>query len=134
MKDCFVYYESWQYECCGRLFRLGDKIKWLVNLAEGMEFPFDIGAVDYYYEAHSSDWQNLFVLEGTVTGLQIVYMEYTPSAENEKLFIPCDGRLLSAEDIEHYAQTLDGMIFAGFRVSLGDYVIRKAQKEEVTFK
>ncbi|MCI8336888.1 MAG: hypothetical protein HFI72_07020 [Peptococcaceae bacterium] len=133
MKECSVYYESWQYECCGRFFRIGETIKWLVYAVNGLDFPFDIGKVEYYYEAHSSDWQSLLVLEGTVTGLQVTYVKYEPSAENEKLLLPCDGRLLPTESIEHYEQTLNDMEFSGFLVTISDYVVRPARQEEVTF-
>lgn len=53
---CNVFYESWQMECCGTAFSVGDTVKWLVYKAEQLNTPVDIGEINYCYEAHSSDW------------------------------------------------------------------------------
>lgn len=63
---CTVFYDSWQMECCGTPFSVGDIVKWLVLKAEQLNTPVNVGAINYCYEAHSSDWQNIFVLEGKV--------------------------------------------------------------------
>lgn len=31
MDTCIVFYESWQMECCGKAFFVGDTVKWLVS-------------------------------------------------------------------------------------------------------
>lgn len=72
---CVVFYESWQMECCGIAFSIGDTVKWLVYKTEQINTPVDIGRIDYCYEAHSSDWQNLFVLEGKVETIKILYQQ-----------------------------------------------------------
>ena len=48
---CTVFYESWQLECCGKAFSIGDIVKWFV----------DLGTIDYCYEAHDENWEKLFV-------------------------------------------------------------------------
>ena len=49
------FYESWQMECCGIAFSLGDTVKWLVRKAEQVTVSVDIGRIDYCYEAHSGN-------------------------------------------------------------------------------
>ena len=45
--ECMVFYESWQMECCGIAFSLGDTVKWLVRKAEQVTVSVDIGRIDY---------------------------------------------------------------------------------------
>ena len=73
---CTVFYDSWQMECCGTPFSVGDIVKWLVLKAEQLNTPVNVGAINYCYEAHSSDWQNIFVLEGKVETIKILYHSY----------------------------------------------------------
>lgn len=35
MRDCTVFYECWQMQCCGVPFSVGDVVKWLVRLGNG---------------------------------------------------------------------------------------------------
>lgn len=42
IKDFIIQYESWQYECCGEFFKIGDIVKWPVH-KDGDE---------YWYAAH----------------------------------------------------------------------------------
>lgn len=56
MSKCVVFYESWQMECCGKIFKTGDRIKWLVCKCDSLNTPVDVGKIEYYYEAHDSDW------------------------------------------------------------------------------
>ena len=50
---CTVFYDSWQMECCGTPFSVGDIVKWLVLKAEQLNTPVNVGAINYCYEAHS---------------------------------------------------------------------------------
>lgn len=77
-----VFYESWQMECCGIAFSLGDTVKWLVRKAEQVTASVDIGRIDYCYEAHSGNWENLFVLEGKVQAIKILYQRYKADASS----------------------------------------------------
>ena len=36
---CTVFYDSWQMECCGTPFSVGDIVKWLVLKAEQLNTP-----------------------------------------------------------------------------------------------
>ena len=73
MNRCIVFYESWQMECCGTDFFIGDTVKWLVYPCNYLNTPVDVGKVEYCYEAHDSDWNKLSVLEGKVEDIKILY-------------------------------------------------------------
>lgn len=62
---CTVFYESWQLECCGKAFSIGDIVKWFVYKIEREQIlaPVDLGTIDYCYEAHDENWEKLFVLK-----------------------------------------------------------------------
>ena len=133
---CAVFYDSWQLECCGRPFGIGDTVKWLV-LEMGddeLNSPVDMGRVDYCYEAHSSEWQQLFVLEGRVERIQILYQKYEPSKDNARYLVPTGGKLFDAQHVEGFEKDIDELKATGYLVSLSSFAIRPARKEEVTFK
>ena len=70
---CTVFYESWQMECCGEPFVVGDNVKWLVCRGAIINGIIGLGKIDYFYEGHSSDWENIFVLEGKVESIKILF-------------------------------------------------------------
>ena len=131
---CIVFYESWQMECCGKSFSIGDTVKWLVYETEQINTPVDIGRINYYYEAHSSDWQNLFILEGRVETIKILYHQYKPTVSNPRLLIPVNGEIVEAERAEGFDKKLNDMEASGYVVGLNEYTIRPAKREEVTFR
>lgn len=134
MEKSVVFYESWQMECCGTPFTIGDTIKWLAYEAECLNTPVDIGKIDYCYEAHSSEWNNLFVIEGKVEEIKILYQKYLPSENNTQLLVPADGRLVKTQSAKGFEKEMDDMEASGYIVLLGEYFVRPAEKEEVTFR
>lgn len=131
---CIVFYESWQMECCGTPFSTGDIVKWLVIKAERLNTPVNVGTIDYCYEAHSSEWENIFVLDGTVETIKILYQSYVPSEDNPHLLIPISGKTIDTENAKGFDKKVDNMEASGYIVVLNEYAIRPAKKEEVTFK
>ncbi len=134
MKRCVVFYETWQMECCGTEFYIGDNVKWLVYKSEHINSPIDIGQIDYCYEAHSSEWENLFVLEGRVEKINILYHKYEPSKNNPRLLVPVGGQLVESEGAEGFEEKYNNLEASGYMVVLDEYVVRPAKKEEVIFK
>lgn len=51
MKVCTVYYESWQLQCCGEPFKVGDKVEWNCVIAKGYKNAHGI-IVDLEEEHH----------------------------------------------------------------------------------
>ena len=133
-QNCKVFYESWQMECCGRPFAIGDSVSWLVLRETELNSPVDVGRIDYCYEAHSSAWEELFVLTGRVEQIDILYQRYEPSKENPRYLVPVGGMTIPAEKAEGYEKDKDDMKATGYVVTLGGVTVRPAKKEEVTFK
>ena len=134
MNKCIVFYERWQMECCGIEFQTGDTVKWLVCNSYPLITPVDVGKVDYCYEAHDSDWKKIFVLEGIVEHIQILYERYAPLKDNPKLLAPVSGKLIASNCAKGFEKDVDDMKPSGYIVDIIRYLIRPAKKEEVTFK
>lgn len=132
--NCTVFYESWQMECCGTAFSVGDTVKWLVYKTEQINTPVDIGEINYCYEAHSSDWQNIFVLEGKVETIKMLYQKYVPSIKNSRLFVPVDGETVAVKRVEGFEKKIQDMELSGYIVGISQYTVRPAAQEEVPFK
>lgn len=133
MNKCIVFYESWQMECCGTGFQIGDTVKWLVCSSYPLVTPVDVGKIDYCYEAHDSDWKNIFMLEGIVKHIQILYEKYAPSKDNPKLLAPVSGRLIESNCAKGFEKSVNDMKPSGYIVEIVNYSVRPAKKEEVTF-
>lgn len=134
MKKCLVFYESWQMDCCGTAFSIGDTIKWLVCKAELQYISIDIGKMDYDYEAHSSEWKSLFVLEGKVEEIKILYQKYEPSENDSRFLVPVSGELVEIETAKGFDKNWNDMQASGYIVSLNECIIKPAKKKEVTFR
>lgn len=131
---CVVFYECWQMECCGTTFTIGDRVKWLVMRPEYFKAPIDIDTIDYIYEAHSSEWKKIYVLEGTVEMIRTLYQKYAPSEHNARLLVPVDGKLIEVKKAKGYDNPFKDMEAGGYVVDLNECAIRPAKKEEITFR
>lgn len=131
--NCVVFYEAWQMECCGAEFSVGDTVKWLVRKAESLNTPVNVDVIDYCYEAHDSDRQKLFVIEGTVDAIKILYHKYSVSPNASRLLIPVSGETIETKRAKGFDKEINGMESYGYIVTLHEYTIRPAKKEEVTF-
>lgn len=69
-------------------FPVEDAIKWPVAKGMRLNTPVQVGTIDYCYEAHDSSWQKLFVLEGVVENIKILYQRYAAASEDSRL-MPC---------------------------------------------
>ncbi len=134
MNNCIVLYEDWQFECCGENFEIGNNIKWLVLCVESINLPIKTDKIDYYYEAHSSDYKKLFVLEGTINKIKALYEKYTTSENNSRLLVPVDGILYDINSSEEKINVKDDMDFSSYLVYIENYSIRPALESEVTFR
>lgn len=134
-EKCVVFYECWQMECCGKPFSKGDTVKWLVleNEEGCLSTPVDTGQVDYIYEAHSAEWTKLFVFEGEVEEIKILYEKYMPSKDNGKLLVPVGGKLFASETAKGFDKKIDGMDASGYIVSLVKCTVRPAKEDDVAF-
>ncbi len=134
MNNCVVLYEDWQFECCGENFEVGNNIKWLVTNVENINIPIKTDKIDYYYEAHSSDYKKIFVLEGTIKQIKVLYEKYKTSDNNPRLLIPFDGALYDVFSCKEKMNEKNDMKFSSYLVYIENYSIRPSLESEVTFK
>lgn len=66
-----IYYESWQYQCCGDAFGVGDAIKWGVVKFDAKDWIFK--DADYAYEAHDEIEREV---SGRVTAIWAISYSY----------------------------------------------------------
>ena len=122
-----VLYETWQMQCCGEPFRIGDEIEWLViESPEDLRVPEGV-TVDYYYDAHDDNWERISVITGTVTGIDVLYEKFVDGES-------AADKSIKAESVDGYEQELGDYSATAYMVQLADISIRKAKREEVTFK
>lgn len=135
LEKCVVFYECWQMECCGNPFSKGDTVKWLVveNEEGCLSTPVDTGQIDYIYEAHSAEWTKLFVFEGEVEEIKILYEKCMPSKNNAKLLEAVGGKLVASGTAKGFDKKIDGMDASGYIVSLAKCTVRPAEKRDVIF-
>lgn len=89
--ETVVLYEDWQMQCCGVPFAVGDSVCWPV-LPYNWEPLVDLGVkIEWYYEAHASDTDELKSLSGTVTAIRAVYYTYEPVDGNPRMLRPVSG-------------------------------------------
>lgn len=125
--ECIVFYESWQMECCGEPFSTGDIVKWLVYKTDSLNTSVDIGKIDYCYEAHSSEWSDILVLEGKVDKIKILYEKYMPSQSNPQLLLPVDGQIIETDSAEGFDEKIGDMEACGYIVTIREYTVRQGE-------
>lgn len=65
-------------------------LKW-----DGDNSPVNVGTIDYYYEAHDSDYKTLFMLNGVVSEIKALHYKYEESPNNSHVMIPISGSTYS---------------------------------------
>ncbi len=130
--ECTIFYESWQMQCCGTEFKIGDVIEWIVCTSENFT-PANIN-IDYFYEAHSNKWKTLFVLSGTISEIQLFYQKYIPSPNNKRFLIPSHQFIIeNVENIDGWEENKNDMEFSGYIVKINNYCVRNAKKQDITY-
>lgn len=125
---CKVLYETWQMQCCGKPFSVGDTVEWLVEKSpEDLRKPRQIPNIEYFYEAHSSEWRKLMVLTGEVSDILIHYEKF----EDGK---PVDEKLQGSTSVDGYEDAIGVFKASAYIVGIIDGRVRPARKEEVKFE
>lgn len=132
--ECAVFYEQWQMECCGTPFAVGDTIRWLVDTTTDLNTAIDVGKIDYCYEAHSDEWEKLYVFTGRVHGIKILYERFEREKEGSPMMKRVDGMLMDTEAVDGSEDDVNEMQASGYIVHLADAEIRPAKKDEVSFQ
>ncbi|MEU6554816.1 DUF6578 domain-containing protein [Streptomyces sp. NPDC046915] len=87
-------YESWQMECCGRTFSVGDEVTWQVMPMESDDMRTWGWDEEEYagllrVEHHSDGWPTA---TGRVRAIHLVHQEYAETAPGSRSFTPVPGR------------------------------------------
>lgn len=133
LNKCIVLYDDWQMQCCGTPFKVGDTVRWLVLKMDSDNIPVNVGAIDYYYEAHDSDYKTLFMLNGVVSEIRSLHYKYEESPNNPNVNIPVLGLTVNVDSADGWNEPLEGLPFSAYIVKLEDVNIRAVIKSEVTF-
>ncbi len=72
MDKCIIFYESWQIQCCGTPFSVGEKVKWDCVVPE-KAVRKDGFVLDFYEEHHLTPTHTV---TGTVKRIIAEYSEY----------------------------------------------------------
>lgn len=118
--ECKVFYESWQMDCCGEPFAIGDTVNWIVceykELGENQ--TVDLGKIDYFFEKHLFDRGPYYKLEGKIKGILILYEKFGPSKIAPFCNVPVSGTLRDATRVERLEEEYMGMKATGYIVIL----------------
>lgn len=88
-----IYYESWQYQCCGDAFKIGDIIKW--DVAKFNEKDWIFKDADFMYEAHD---MAEYEVHGRVMRIWEISYEYEYN-EKQKSILPINYQKKEIKDI-----------------------------------
>lgn len=129
--QCVVVYDGWQMECCGIPFALNDIVNWTVYEQAGPLFEtIELGQVDYCYDSHVKGYEELSMLTGKVLEIKALYVNYVPSATQERLMVPESGILVDVETAHGWEKKIDEMMFAAYVVTLDKISIRPAKEAD----
>ena len=127
MKECRIYYESWQLQCCGDPFSVGEKVEWTCTepgeSKDAHGFPLD------FVEEHHLGWTHL--VTGTIT--RIVSERSEVPQSDKPISINYDEVEIIREDIqfangwEGWKDDDDTMHYTlwGYIVELNDVTVEK---------
>ena len=88
--------------------------------------------IDYFYEAHSESWENLFILSGIVSEIQLFYQKYVPLSSDNRLLIPSSQFIIEMiQNADGWEDDKNNMIFSGYIVKINNYSIHSAQKQDI---
>ena len=76
----------------------------------------------------------LYVLEGRVEKIDILYQRYELSPDDPRVRVPVGGKLMPAEEARGYEKEEGDLKATGYLVVLSGCTVRPARKEEVTFR
>ena len=132
MNSCTIYYESWQMQCCGTPFSVGDKVKW--GCVKSPKKQTALGRVLNFYEEHHET--PTYTVMGTVRRIIADYCDYQAGTErydHQTGTVYCDN----VQDFEEEVQFADGWnveepgddsitrSFGGYIVELEDVTVRR---------
>lgn len=125
LEACNIFYESWQIQCCGKPFKVGDRVTWSYE-CNCEDLTIGDYKIDFVEDHHGHATHTII---GTITGIAAVVehrlSEGKSNYENElTLLQEADGRetdILYRNDNSRY--------FSGYIVSMKDVEVTEYNKD-----
>lgn len=100
-----VWYASWQMECCGDPFAVGDEVAWTVEDEVNDEWfvrALDAGtaASITHVEEHHSDDERLERIAGRVLSIRCAWSAFGPAKAADRVHVPLAGSARLVESRE----------------------------------
>ena len=131
-----IYIEDWQIQCCGKPFKIGDTVEWIVH-EDGKPSECSDNVIAYYYEHQSSDWEKLFIITGVVDASKALFyyleLRQYPDKKRGAYYQPIYKMAREVLVADGWDEDIKNLEFGGYEVSLRNFVIRSAQELEITF-
>lgn len=125
IESCVVNYDSWQLQCCGEPFSVGDKVEWTCKIPKKGYNRHGI-KIDFWEEHHGEGTHTII---GTVTK---IIAERSESDANEKTIIYEDVDIIRDElqhadgwESEYESDETVRRDFFGYIVELKDVTLKK---------
>ena len=142
MDTYHILYEDWQMQCCGIEFSTGGTVRWPVakwdtSWNDDWDLAFmqlSLGTVGYVYDAHSSKYEELSIVEGIVDKIYAIYASLEPHSTDSKMNIRLPRIAISVNHADGWDEDVDSYTFSSYFVILKDSVIRQATQTDITFK
>ncbi len=150
---CVVFYEMWQFQCCGHGFAVGDDVEWVVRKKETFrpaavvshekcdetvdfenEDKYFLKGLDYCCDFHNSEWKELSILKGKVAGIKLLYNKYAATWDSPTYRVPVSDKIVNAKYSWGIDERVGNMRCSGYIVTIEDYMVRPAKEEEITFR
>lgn len=122
--QCTIYYESWQIQCCGDPFAVGEKIDWQCTIAPGANnahgYIIDFEEEHHYGATHS--------ISGTVSKIIAERSEF-PKGKGEVYYhaanvIHTELQQADGYESQYKSDETTDRIFWGYIVMLDDVVVK----------
>jgi hypothetical protein len=103
--NALVWVDSWQMQCCGDPFRVGDSVDWTAHDAIDRDWLANcltpqLAAAVTHAEEHHQDEQTPQPLRGIVTGIRSAYCAYAPQPGDPRTLYPVPGSC-ELEQLDH---------------------------------
>ena len=129
LEECTVYYDSWQMQCCGKPFSVGEKIKWTCTIPKRYGNAHGT-IIDFYEEHHCKETHEI---SGTVTKI-IAESSDTPLEEKRICYDKVTvnkNELQEADGWDEYNDEDNSLrhSFWGYIVELENVTIKPIEKQ-----
>lgn len=124
-----IFYESWQIQCCGKPFKIGDRVRWSCVLPADKEQTISSHKIDYNEEHHGNETHSII---GSIIDILSVIQKDSPNKKSyefdpSKLMLT---NLVAADGYESEKKATDEnyYIFWGYIVTMKDVEISNYDK------